>query len=197
MKPPKILKLRPTQFVLGMKEVEAKINKIKNFSNKEWGKYAHEHVVPVVIGWDKECYLVDHHHFIRACWETRQNGYEIQVLKDLSHLGERAFWKQMVKNGWTYLHDQFGRGPHAPQDLPMDIRCMADDPYRSLVWSVIDQDGIVKQTLPFFEFQWAEYFRKNMKCDLHSKSDFKASIKRALKLAAGKGASHLPGFKHL
>ncbi len=195
MKTPGILKLRPTQFVLGMKEVESKIDKIEKFSKKEWERYSHEHVVPVIFGWDREHYLIDHHHFIRACWETRREDYEIQILKDLSHLSETAFWKEMMRNGWTYLHDQFGHGPHPPQALPMDIRCLADDPFRSLVWCVIDHGGIEKHKIPFFEFKWAEYFRKNMDCNLHSKSDFRDALNQALQLASAKAASHLPGFK--
>lgn len=100
----------------------------------------------------------------------------------------------MIARDWTYLHDQFGLGPHDPVALPADIRCLADDPYRSLVWAVIQEGGIEKEKIPFFEFKWAAFFRFNVPGKLHSKSDFTAQIRCAMELAATKHADHLPGF---
>jgi len=194
MKTPDILDLRPTQFVLGMKEIEFKVNKITGFSPKALQKYCDEHEIPVIIGPGKQLYMIDHHHFARACWETKITGYHIKIIKDLSHLDEKAFWNRMIKKGWTYLHDQFGMGPHLPSALPTDIRCMADDPYRSLAWAVINEGGIKKATIPFFEFEWAVFFRQNLSIRLFSKSDFRDAIKSAMKLARSPDAAHLPGY---
>jgi len=194
MKTPEILDLRPTQFVLGMKEIEFKVNKISGLNPKELQKYCDEHEIPVIIGPSKQLFVIDHHHFARACWETKVTGYHVKVMKDLSKLDEKAFWNQMIKKGWTYLHDQFGMGPHLPSALPTDIRCMADDPYRSLTWAVIDAGGIKKTNIPFFEFQWGVFFRQNLNIRLFSKSDFKDAIKTAMKLAKSADAAHLPGY---
>jgi len=195
MKNTNILDLCPTQFVLGMKEIEYKVEKIKKFSDRELKKYCDDHVIPVVIGPRKQHYLVDHHHFARACWETGAEHYSTEVIKDLSHLDVKDFWNVMIKNNWTYLHDQFGMGPHSPLSLPSDIRCMADDPYRSLAWALVNNEVIKKIDVLFYEFQWAAFFRQNLEVALHSKSDFKESIRQATQLAKSKSAAHLPGFK--
>ncbi|MGZ3691392.1 MAG: ParB-like protein [Pseudobdellovibrio sp.] len=50
MKKPDILDLCPTQFVLGMKEIEFKVEKINKFSDRELKEYCDDHVIPVVIG---------------------------------------------------------------------------------------------------------------------------------------------------
>lgn len=189
-----ILDLKPTQFVLGMKEIESKVKLISQFNKEELKEYCLNHQIPVVLGPKKTLYMIDHHHFSRACWETKTTGFIIKVVHDLHTMNEQAFWNYMVKMDWTYLHDQFGLGPHTPQSLPMDIRCMADDPYRSLAWAVRDKGGIKKVNTPFFEFKWAAFFRMNLPINLHSKSDFKAAIKAGIKLAKSKEAKHLPGY---
>jgi hypothetical protein len=197
MKKPGLLELRPCQFVLGMKEVEAKIEKIQELKKRKKTKlqaYLDDHVIPVVIGPERELFIIDHHHFARTCWELGIENYSVRVMEDMSDLDAQAFWNKMVKRGWTYLHDQFGLGPHEPSSLPVDIRCLADDPYRSLAWSGIDGGWIQKETIPFFEFHWAAFFRLNLPLRLHSKSDFTQAIALASKLAVSKSADHLPGF---
>ena len=194
MQRPHITDLRPTQFVLGMKEIEAKIFKMHSFKKKELVAYCDDHIIPVVIGPKKELYMIDHHHFARACWEEKIDLFTIKVVKDFSHKSEKEFWNAMISKEWTYLHDQFGKGPHSPAALPYDVRCLADDPFRSLAWAVIEAGGIKKQKVPFFEFKWAAFFRRNLDIQLHSKSNFKTAITVATKLAKSKEASDLPGY---
>ncbi len=194
MKKPGLLDLRPTQFVLGMREIEFKIAKIEKFSKAELQDYCDDHQIPVVIGPKGEPFLIDHHHFARACYETQVDTYSIKVIKNLQSKNEKDFWNFMVREGWVYLNDQFGVGPHSPQALPSDIRCLADDPFRSLTWEMLNAGVIKKQDIPFFEFQWAAFFRFNLDRPLHSKSDFKEVIALAKKLSRSKDASHLPGY---
>ena len=189
-----ILELRPTQFVLGLKEIESKIQYIRAMDSKELKAYCDDHVIPVILGPKGQTYMIDHHHFARACWETETEIFSIKVVKDLSKLSESAFWNEMVSRGWTYLHDQFGLGPHSPHALPGDVRGMADDPYRSLAWALRELGYIKKNDTPFFEFQWAAYFRLNLETRLYSKSDFKDAIKQAKKLAHAKPAKVIPGY---
>ena len=195
MKTHSILNLRPTQFVLGIKEVEAKIKKLTTCSRKERKLYIRDHVIPVVKAADRQLYLIDHHHFARTCWELGIKDFEIAIVKDFSHLTEKMFWRKMIRREWTYLRDQFGDGPRSPMDLPTDIRCMADDPYRSLAWAMVSRDVVEKAPIPFFEFKWAEYFRKHLRVSLHSKSDFETAIQQAIKLSQDPRAKRLPGFK--
>ncbi len=194
MKQPSILDLRPTQFVLGMKEIESKISKMAAFTEREMRAYCDDHEIPVVIGPKKELYMIDHHHFARACWEQKVDSYSVKVVQNLSRKNEKDFWNIMISKGWTYLHDQFGMGPHSPLSLPTDVRCLADDPYRSLAWAVLENGFIKKQDIPFFEFQWAAFFRLNLDIPLRSKSNFKTAISLAQKLARSKAARELPGF---
>lgn len=195
MKKIEILDLRPTQFVLGMKEITNKVEKIFHLKPGDWKKYRDDHEIPVVLGPQSQIYMIDHHHFARACWELGIEDFKIKVIKNLSALKEQAFWNFMIKNDWTYLHDQFGLGPHSPAALPIDISCLADDPYRSLAWAVIDRGGFSKVDVPFFEFKWAAFYRQNLGLSLHSKSDFKQAVRAAMKLSRSKDAAHLPGFK--
>ena len=76
MKKIAILDLRPTQFVLGMKEIDSKIEKMKNMSAKKMKDYSKAHTIPIVLGPKKQTYLIDHHHYLRACWELGINDYE-------------------------------------------------------------------------------------------------------------------------
>ena len=194
MKKPALLDLRPCQFVLGMKEVESKIKKMGQLNEKELRAYCDDHVIPLVRGPEHELYIIDHHHFARACWELKVESYSVHVIEDLTHLSDKDFWHKMIKNKWTYLQDQFGFGPHLPSALPADIRCLADDPFRSLVWTAIDAGAIKKQAIPFFEFQWAAFFRLSLDLRLHSKSNFKSAIKQAIELAQSKASDQLPGY---
>ena len=191
---PSLLELRPCQFVLGMKEVESRIEKMQQLSKSKLQRYLDDRVIPTVRGPKRELYIIDHHHLARACWELDVKNYSIRIMEDLSKLSELEFWSKMIKLDWTYLHDQFGLGPHNPSALPADIRCLADDPYRSLVWAVIKRGGIEKEHIPFFEFKWAGFFRLNIAGRLHSKSDFSTAIEAALALAKTQRADHLPGF---
>jgi hypothetical protein len=195
IKKPSLLELSPTQFVLGMKEIEFKVAKIKSLSAKALQKYCDEHVIPLVLGPRNQTFLIDHHHFARACFETNVDQYSVKVIKDLRDLDHKSFWNLMIKNNWTYLRDQFGLGPHSPYSLPADIRGLADDPYRSLSWAVLAAGGFKKMDVPFFEFQWSAFYRQNMDIVVRSKSDFKDAIQEAMKLSKSKDASHLPGYK--
>lgn len=195
MKNPSVLDLRPTQFVLGMKEIESKVEKISKLDAKGWAKYRDDHVIPVVIGPQSEYFMIDHHHFARACWELKKDDFEIKVVSDVKDLSEQQFWNFMIRKEWTFLHDQFGLGPHMPAALPADVRCMADDPYRSLAWAVREAEGFKKVEVPFFEFKWAAFYRQNLTIRLHSKSDFKDAIKQAMKLSSSDDAKYLPGYK--
>ena len=96
MKSARILDLHPTQFVLGMREIEYKISKMTTFNKNEMADYFDRHRVPVVVGPQKALYMIDHHHFARACWEEHIRECSIQVVKDLSGKNEKDFWNYMI-----------------------------------------------------------------------------------------------------
>ncbi len=193
MKKPSILELRPTQFMLGMMEVEFKLSRMKKMNANQMKAYIDDNVIPVIIGPKKEMYIIDHHHFARSCWEQGITSYKIDVIEDLSHLNEKKFWKTMIEKKWTYLMDQFGSGPHSPQDLPPNIAYMANDFYRSLAWVLRNEGVIQKHSKPFYEFEWGVFFRANQGWSLNQ-SNFEKALAKARKLARSKRASKLPGY---
>ena len=189
-----VIELRPTQFAVGMREVEYKVAHIRESSEKKRDEYLEEHPVPVVLGPDKSIYMIDHHHLVRACWEAGVKKVVTKLQADLSHLKSGEFWKVMIQSHWAYLHDHFGNGPHSPDQLPADVRCMADDPYRSLAWEVKAAGGYEKSHEVFSEFRWAEFLRKKIQLE-PGEHGFKKGIERALKLCTTSDAASLPGYK--
>ena len=188
-----VLSLRPTQFALGMREVETKVSHLMSLTHEDLQKYLEAHRVPVVAASGGEFYLIDHHHLARACWESGIMEVKAEKKADLSHLGERDFWKQLQVEGWIYLHDQFGKGPHAPELLPFDVKGMADDPFRSLAWELRQAKGYTKVDRPFSEFRWADFLRKHI--TIHpSRLGLSQALKLAMELCHHPEAKSLPGY---
>ena len=188
-----VLELRPCQFVLGMREVQAKVKRIKAMTPKQRKKYVSEHCVPVVKA-NGQLYLIDHHHFVRACWETGIKKVHVHIISDKGKIDKKAFWKFMQHNHWVHLIDQFGHGPNDPRLLPIDIRGMSDDPYRGLAWAVREAGGFEKIDVPFSEFHWANFLRSRIDLD-EIKESFDSALKTAVYTCKSKAASKLPGFK--
>lgn len=100
----------------------------------------------------------------------------------------------MAKKHYAYFHDQFGEGPRRALYLPIDIRGMADDPYRSLAWMVRKEGGFENSTESFAEFRWADCFREKRLLDSHGRKGFHAAIHKGLRLAGSRRAAALPGY---
>jgi hypothetical protein len=188
-----VLHLRPTQFAVGMREVENKVEKLRSLGHNERHEFLHAHPVPVVLAPDGDQYIIDHHHLVRAAWETGIEGIVTEIRADLAKLRPEQFWEHMKKEGWVYLHDQFGKGPHEPEFLPVDVRGLADDPFRSLAWAVREKKGFDKSPIPFCEFRWSEFFRKHFSAH-PMKMGFHNAIDQAIKLCHLPEAKKLPGY---
>ena len=182
----KILELRPTQFSLGNKDVEDKVNKLLAHGSHPDKK------VPVIKGPSDQLYMIDHHHYVRAMWECGEEHVNVEIKADLSKLSKKKFWSAMKKMKWAFLYDQLGHGPHLPTYLPDDIRGMGDNKYRSLAWMIRELGGYEKSTKPFAEFYWGEFFRKRLKA---ADPFCQSSIDKCMKLCKSKAAKSLPGFK--
>lgn len=193
MKKP-ILELKPTQFALGLHEVQRKLSKMKDMGRDERREYLRARPVPVVISPQQHWRLVDHHHHVRACWELGVEELPVELKADFSHLSADEFWEVMHKSHWVHLHDQFGSGPHPPHLLPGDVRGMADDPYRSLAWALRQAGAYEKTDEPYAEFKWADFLRGKIVIDA-DENGFSAALKAALALARGPEAAHLPGHR--
>ena len=188
-----IFELRPTQFSIGLKEVDFKIKKMKAMSSKELEEYLETHPIPVVKHKDQDYHMIDHHHLVRACWEINIDHVTIEFVGDFSEHNDDGFWKKMKSEGYLHLYDQFGKGPHDHTLLPRDIRGLADDPYRSLAWMIREAGGFQKTKTPFSEFKWADFFRAHILVERTEKGFDLAKVE-AMKLARSDSAKHLPGF---
>lgn len=188
-----VTELRPTQFALGMIEVESKVRRLEKMSSSEIDEYLHEHPVPVVKSPQGELFLIDHHHLARAAWELGLEKVCLELKADLSHLTNDKFWKFMTESHWVHPYDQFGRGPHPTELLPHGVRGLADDPYRSLAWAIRERGGFEKTEHPFCEFHWADFFRKHVKLG-QARKDFDRAVEHALDACKHPEAKHLPGY---
>jgi hypothetical protein len=187
----KVLELRPTQFAIGVREVNQKTEKLKSLKSAELHEYLRERAVPIVI-WSKMDFIIDHHHLAFACFAAGVEEIFVEMKADLSHLDEPKFWQHMKSLGWCHLFDQFGK-PHEAKLLPEDVRGLADDPYRSLAWAVRHEGGYEKSGQLFSDFRWAEFLRKRVVIE-HGDAGFAKAVKQGLALAKTPEARNLPGF---
>ena len=80
----KLLSLKPTQFAVGILEIHEKIEAFEKLSKAELRKLIKKTPIPVVVSPDKDLYLVDHHHFLFACWHLGVEKVRVDVVADLS-----------------------------------------------------------------------------------------------------------------
>jgi len=156
----------PTQFSVGMEEVECKKNMFESLSNSDLEKYLKDHTVPVVIGPDGY-YLGDAHHMSRALMDADiDNDKKVLycIIQENFHDLDSGyeFWEEMTTYGLLWLYDNKGSQPMDPEFLPSDLSGMQDDVFRSLAWMVRTSGGYGKEDTYYQEFLWANYFRDNM-----------------------------------
>jgi hypothetical protein len=190
------LSLRPTQFAVGLLEVEYKVVEMKKLEPVRLQRLLDETPIPVIVTPWRDLCVIDHHHFLFACWHAGVAAVRVKVAEDHgdSDLSYRQFWRQMARQKCAYLYDQFGDGPRLPLYLPLDIRGMADDPYRSLAWMVRKEGGYANSNETFAEFQWANFFRSHKLLIRHGREGFHEAVQRGLHLARSRQARHLPGY---
>ncbi len=194
-----LLELRPTQFAIGMLEVDEKIKEVSRFKRRKRKTFLDDHVVPVIRGIDRALYVVDHHHFLVVCYHLGIRKVRYKVVEDLSRskITYRAFWKWMNHTRNSYPFCQFGEGPRSEIYLPKDVRGLADDPYRSIAWFVRKAGAFENSDRNFAEFQWANFFRKKGLLNSHGLSGLERALVEAVTLAQSKAAKGLPGFGKL
>jgi hypothetical protein len=189
--------LHPTQFAVGMREVEFRQATLAARFTRSRDTYRpmddedHAEVVKAPNG---KYYIVDGHHLVRALSNLRVKEIEVHLRKDWSDLESmEEFWEKMEENEWAYLKDETGR-PRSPRSLPSNVRKLKDDPYRSLAWYVKKSGAFEKTEIPFAEFAWAEFFRKHITLEGKSDEEFRKAVKKAIRLARKHRAEDLPGY---
>ena len=195
----KILDLRPTQFAVGMLEVDEKIKAVSALPKKQRKAFFQETQIPVVRSPQGRLYVVDKHHFLCVCYHLGVQEVKVDLVKDFSgkKISFVQFWKWMGKTRNSYPYCQFGEGPRKEFYLPKDVRGLADDPYRSIAWFVRKAGAFENSDKNFAEFAWANFFRSK---DLLQSDDVKAfekALLQATKLAQTAEARKLPGYDAL
>lgn len=185
--------LHPTQSVIGLSEVEVKAEEIAEMSREERMKYLAERPVPVVIGPNKQYYMLDRHHLSRSLVDSGHKRLFIQIVANWSRMSLKNFWARMDKENLAYLRNADGKliDPH---NIPDHISDLKDDPYRSLAYFARKEGayGKPKSAAPFAEFAWANYYR-----NLISKEELKdwdEAVKKTVYLSRQKEAANLPGY---
>lgn len=154
-------KLRPTQIGVGYDEVGLKRRRWSCRTDEEKSRFIFEHPFPAVRGPDADYYIIDGHHLGRALLEERVEVVRLSLIEDLSHLEADEFWQAMDRQGLIHPYDAQGRR-RDPRAMPETLWELADDPFRSLAAQLRRAGEYPKDTTPFAEFQWADYFRRRI-----------------------------------
>jgi hypothetical protein len=192
LKPTAITDLRPTQMTVGMREVREKREHLRRHPTKKIGRFLGSHMIPVVLGPKDHHYVIDHHHLALALHKERIPDVMVTVVSNLSMLDIDAFWTVLDHRGWVHPYDADGRR-RAFRDIPKSVTDLEDDPFRSLAGEIRRAGGFAKDTTPFAEFLWADFFRRRVKRKLVEKR-FQSATKQALELGKSKDAHYLPGW---
>lgn len=192
LQPVPILLLRPTQMTVGMREVKEKRKRFREKKAKKQSEAIGKHMIPVVLGPDKNFYVVDHHHLARALHEEGIKDVFVTVIADLTMVNRGAFWGVLDNKRWVYPYDATGER-RSFKDIPKTVAQLKDDPYRSLAGELRRAGGYAKDTTPFSEFLWADFLRRNLSRK-SVEADFNSALEKALALAKSHNAIYLPGW---
>jgi hypothetical protein len=184
--------LRPTQITVGFKEVDAKRKSWSKLSANDRKKAMDEEFFPAVRGPGKKYFVLDRHHAALALAHEKAECVQVGLVRDLSALSPGEFWVFLDHYSWMHCYDARGKR-RAFDKVPKRFEDMADDPYRSLAGDLRDQGGYSKVDVPFLEFLWANHLRKKVP-ERMLVGDPKGALSRAMKIAASKKSSFLPGW---
>lgn len=189
--PVSISALRPTQITVGSIEVHEKRKEWENLGNEK-ARFLGRHMVPVVIGPHGRPYIIDHHHLARALHDEGQKEVLVRTVSRLERLSQEHFWRFLDTKGWLHPFDEKGkRCPYSA--IPKKIADLVDDPFRSLAGAVRRAGGYAKETTPFMEFIWADYYRKRFS-DRDIRKHWQRTVKQALEIARDHDAHFMPGW---
>lgn len=184
--------LRPTQFTVGLEEVERKRRAWRELPRGASGEFLGAHMVPAVLGPGKRPWLVDHHHLVLALHLEGVEEVMLSVIAHLQHLPKRQFMAFLDCHNWLHPYDERGERRDW-KDLPKHVVDLKNDPYRSLAGEVRRNGGFAKTAVPYSEFLWADYFRSRIKRHL-VEDQFARAVTRGLVLSADPASRHLPGW---
>lgn len=186
-----LTKLRPTQVTVGKAEVAAKRAAWKKIGRKKRAELLQTHWFPGVLGPKQRVYIVDHHHLGLALMEESVKSVPVMVQRDFSWLEPDVFWRTMEFNRWAHPYDQHGHRVDYTV-IPGSLGEMVDDPFRTLATRVRVAGGYAKDAMPYSEFLWADFYRRQLKLPA-GKISAKV-MQEALLLAHSHATAYLPGW---
>jgi hypothetical protein len=190
--PVPILRLRPTQITVGMREVKDKRRGLRKRPTRKIGRFLGDHMMPVILGPKGRHYIIDHHHLALALLGEGIEQVLVTVIADLSMLEPEQFWIVLDHHSWVHPYDDDGRRVSFAR-IPKRVDQLKDDPFRSLAGELRRAGGFAKDTTPFSEFLWADFLRRRL--DRRKvREHFAAAVQQALKLAKSQDAHYLPGW---
>jgi hypothetical protein len=192
LKPVPISSLRPTQMTVGMREVEEKRRRWREYKGNKKAEFLGEHMVPAILGPKGHHYVIDHHHLARALHDEKAKDVLVTVVADLTSLGKDEFWVVLDHHSWAHPYDAAGVR-HGYDEMPRSVADLEDDPFRSLAGQMRRAGAFAKDTTPFSEFLWADFLRRRVKRK-RVENDFAAAMEEASALAKSPAAVHLPGW---
>src|SRR5467141_1629874 len=187
-----LIELRPTQITVGMREVQAKQKSWQQQAPKKRAEFLGRHMIPVIRGPKDRLYVLDHHHLSLALHNEGVENVLVSAVVDLRTLSKEEFWVYLDNRAWVHPYDASGRRRDF-DDIPGKIPGLKDDPFRSVAGELRRSGGFAKDTTPFSEFLWADFFRRKIKRKA-VEADFSAAMERALRLARSEEAEYLPGW---
>lgn len=188
-----ILSLRPTQMTVGIREVKEKRKRWREHkSARKRAELLGKHMIPVVLGPDQRYYVVDHHHLARALHDEGVKDILVTVIGNLSMVDRAAFWSVMDNKRWVYPYDSKGERRHF-KDIPKSVADLKDDPFRSLAGELRRAGAFAKDTTPFSEFLWADFFRRRLPRKM-VEDNFATAVEKGLALARDHDTIYLPGW---
>lgn len=184
--------LRPTQVTVGIAEVAKKRAEWHTLGKKDRHKRLKQQWFPSVLGPKGRYYITDHHHLGLALLEEGIESAWVTVQRDYSWLDMDQFWRVMDFHQLAHPYDEQGKRLDFSA-IPKTVTQLRNDPYRSLAGFVREAGGYAKDTTPYTEFLWADFFRPHISVELILNAQDQA-IEQATGLARGVEARYLPGW---
>lgn len=192
-----LLDLRPTQMTVGAAEVALKRSEWAQLKSKARQKLLLSHWFPAVRGPGGRFFIVDHHHLGQALLQEKVASVWVMPLADFSALAPTMFWRVMEFHHWAHPFNDKGER-QAFSAIPKVLSALKDDPYRSLAGEVRKAGGYAKDSAPYTEFLWADYFRPQFRrTDLRGAGGQglpQSVVVQAVAMARSPKAQFLPGW---
>ncbi len=184
--------MRPTQLTVGFRKVEEKRESWAAMNSKKRRAEMARQLFPAVKGPKGRLFILDHHHSACALLQEGVKMVQVGLVCDLSKLKVDDFWIYLDHRSWVHCYDE--RGTRVTFDkIPKRFEDMKDDPYRSVAASVEECGGFSKPSEPFFEFLWANQFRRLVPGSL-VEANYDDAVSAAIGVARSKQSRHLPGW---